>query len=406
MKKKLLVIGNGMVTGRLLDELGKQPRCPWDITVLSEEEYGNYNRILLSSYLAGAADLNAIIQKSPEWFKENQIALFEGDAVVSVDAINRNVATSKGLEIDYDHLVFATGSRASKIPTATSHCDGVYYFRSVNDAKNILSAAKNSTSAVVVGGGFLGLEAAWGLMQSGLEVSIVHRNANILNRQLDSGASAMLERFLKDAGASFYTGAQVSEIKQLELQKCVSLNTGVELTADIIVIATGITPNSELAKSAGVEVNRGIVVNEYMQTSDEHISALGECAEFDGSTFGLVDPLWEQAEVLAERLCSAVSDSELTAYELKNFPTKLKISGLATFSVGQTSKHASELEYIIEDQANNVYRKLIVDDGLIKGIVLLGDVKSAQFYYDLMAAQKNIKNYLPDILCGEEFVTS
>jgi len=304
MKQKLIVVGNGMVTGRFLDALLAQPACPYEITVLCAEAHGNYNRIQLSSVLSGEASFTSIVQKAPDWFVQNGLALHQDDAVEYIDRQNRFVCTKSGRTFHYDHLVLATGSRAARIPAQT-HCSlgNVLAFRSLDDTQQLIALSQSAQTACVVGGGFLGLEAAWGLMQRGLKVKLIHRSKHLLNRQLDPSASAMLRDKLERLGLEVILNDEIAAFNGENLLSSVSLKSGRRVDCDLAVVATGITPNAELGWSAGLEGTRAIKVDQYMRTSDPCISAIGECVEFEGTTFGLVDPLWRHAQTLALRLC-------------------------------------------------------------------------------------------------------
>ncbi|MCG8668143.1 MAG: FAD-dependent oxidoreductase [Pseudomonadales bacterium] len=405
MKKNLVVIGNGMVTGRFLDELSKFPGHNYQITVISAESSGTYNRIMLSSVLAGDAQFPEIIQKSPEWFTENQVTLRQGEAVVHVNRASKEVVTSKGNHFSYDHLVFATGSRAATIPAANQDLNNIYPFRSVGDTQKILDHADSCASAIVVGGGFLGLEAAWGLAQRGIKVTVIHRSEYILNRQLDKTASQLLQKKLELAGLHFALGTEVEAFQGDNIVQSVKLNNGSQLNCDIAIIATGITHNAELGWQIGLGGTRAIQVDPLMQTCDPNISAIGECAEIDGQTFGLVEPLWQHAKILANKLC-APDIREVNGFLDKPIATKLKISGVQLFSVGKVNANDPSNEITLLDEKAGIYRKLIIEDQKIVGAVLYGDVRSGNWYVDLMCSKTELSNANTMLLFGQEYLAA
>lgn len=402
MKKKLVVVGNGMVTGRFLDELQKFQEMPYELTVISAEPYGSYNRIMLSSVLSGDATIDSIVQKTPQWYSDHQIKLHQGDAVLHIDGAKKQVTTESKRVIAYDHLVLATGSRSSTIPADNKNIKNVFPFRSITDTTQMLEAAKTATKAVVLGGGFLGLEAAWGLAKNGVDVYVIHRSGHLLNRQLDPIAAQMLQQQLEESGIKFVLNDEIERFDGDSYLQGISLKSGTQIQCDMAIIATGITPNAELGWSAGLTGDRAIAVDALMQTSDPHISAIGECIEYDGQTFGLVDPLWRHAKVLATRLCG---DNQKPYPTFENSPTacKLKISGIQLYSAGEIVAQGHAREVIIKDSGANIYRKLIIENDKLVGIVLFGDVRSGAWYFKLMKESVNISEFMPDLIFGEEY---
>lgn len=402
MKKKLLVIGNGMVTGRFLDELMRFVPHNYQVTVLSAEPFGSYNRIMLSSVLSGEASIQEIIQKPTEWYKKNNIKLLYGDAAVHIDGAKKQVRTKNDRIFAYDHLVIATGSRSAKIPAGNQQLKNIFPFRSIADTENMLDKAATAQSAVVIGGGFLGLEAAWGLAKRGVKVTVIHRSKHLLNRQLDQTAAQMLQDKLEDAGLTFFLQSEVTSFVGNEQLQGAELKSGERLTCDMAIIATGITPNAELGWDARLSGSRAIAVDGYMQTSDPHISAIGECVEIEGKTFGLVDPLWQHAKILATRLCET-DPSRWLFFTHQHTATKLKISGLQLYSAGLVDGSEGVQPITIHDPKANIYRKLNLKDGKIIGIVLFGDVRSGSWYFDLMEQKEDVSQMLPKIIFGQEY---
>ena len=394
-KKKLVIVGNGMATGRLLDDLSQydafgETESHVEITVIGDEPVGGYNRILLSPVLAGEASPDSIVTKPVSWYCDNSVTLKIGVSVDRIDRDNKKVCLSGGETCDYDILVLAIGSRPSVIPAANQNLLGVTVFRTLADVDYIqtfiASTQQGEQRAVVVGGGFLGLEAAYGIACQGVKVTLIHRSAWLLNRQLDKASGALLERVMAEKNIDFRLNDEVDRFLGEQQLEGVRLKSGEILPCSLAVIAAGITPNKELGQAAGLACNRGIEVNGFLQTSDADIFALGECVEFEGETFGLVEPIWRQSQALASYLMSVNSSpfvSDMVA-------TKLKVSGVSLFSAGEHITREGMRELVYQDVANNIYRKLLLKDNKIVGIVLFGDIQNGQNYYDMMINQAHI----------------
>jgi nitrite reductase (NADH) large subunit len=413
IKPLLVIIGNGMATGRLLDEIIKRTPNKYQITVIGKEHFGSYNRIMLSAVLAGDATIDSIMQKPPVWYKEHNINFLSGSVVTQIDKEAKVVKLASSEEIKFNELVIATGSRTAKIPAKNQNIEGIFNFRDIADTQKIQTfthkEGSSSKQAIVIGGGLLGLEAAYGLAISGVEVTLIHRNKWLLNRQLDKVAGTMLQSIMAQKNIKFILGHEVASFentifsnleKKSKLLSGVTLTNGEFISAQMAVIATGITPNKELAETAGLEFNRAIIVNDYMQTSDTSISALGECCEHNKATFGLVDPIWGQCITLAERLCNNVQKP----FQNAPVPTKLKVSGVQLFSAGDVEVSTESQCFTLLDKKALIYRKIIVQNGKISGIVLFGDVSSGIAYFDLMQQQINVSSLMPELLIGDEFV--
>lgn len=417
IKPALVIIGNGMATGRLLDEIIKRTPNKYQITVISKEHFGSYNRIMLSAVLAGEATIDSIMQKPPAWYKAHHINFLSGGVVTYINKEKKYVDLASGVQIDYDELIIATGSRTAKIPAKNQNITGIFNFRNIADTEEIQAFTKQAGTtkkqAVVIGGGLLGLEAAYGLALSGVEVTLVHRNKWLLNRQLDKVAGVMLQTIMEQKNINFVLGHEVAAFEsnidqslaadneKTEILSGVTLTNGTFICAQMAVIATGITPNKELAQISNIEVNRAILVNDYMQTSELSISALGECCEHQGATFGLVDPIWAQCITLAERLCHNLEKPFYNA----PVATKLKVSGVQLFSAGNVEVSEDSQCFTLLDKKALIYRKLIVKNDKISGVVLFGDVSSGMAYFDLMQQATTVTPMLPELLIGEEFVT-
>lgn len=419
IKPSLVIIGNGMATGRLLDEIIKRTPNKYQITVIGKEHFGSYNRIMLSAVLAGDATIDSIMQKPPAWYKQHNINFLSGNEVTFIDNKTKVVSLALKEQIHYDELIIATGSRTAKIPAKNQDIAGIFNFRDIADTEKIQAFAKQADSsskqAIVIGGGLLGLEAAYGLALSGVEVTLVHRNKWLLNRQLDKVAGFMLQSIMEQKNIKFALGHEVatfeskiepnadikSEVNS-EILSGVTLTSGEFISAQMAVIATGITPNKELAETSNIDFNRAILVNDYMQTSDASISALGECCEHKQATFGLVDPIWAQCITLAERLCNNVQKP----FQNAPVPTKLKVSGVQLFSAGDVEVSEDSECFTLLDNKALIYRKIMVKNGKISGIVLFGDVSSGMAYFELMQQQISVNTMMPELLIGDEFVTT
>lgn len=407
-KPLLVIVGNGMATGRLLDEIIKLAPNKYQITVVGEEPQGSYNRILLSSVLAKELHYKNIILKPAQWYKDNNITFLGGTLVTHINREEKIIYLDHDeiLTLNYDKLVLATGSRSASIPAKNQKIEGIFSFRNISDTQKIEDFTELHKEAVVIGGGLLGLEAAYGLASNGNKVTLIHRNKWLLNRQLDEVAGKMLQKVMANKNIEFVLGHEVTRFDHLMNKNNQPTVAGVELTngsylkAELVIIATGITPNAELAVTAGLDVNRAIIVDDFLQTSDPDISALGECCEHKKSTFGLVDPIWKQCESLALYLTS------LKQKKFKNTPvaTKLKVSGVQLFSAGMVESSPENQTYTINDKKAAVYRKLIIKNNVIVGIVLFGDVSSGMEYFDLMQNKTPVENHLPELIIGAEYM--
>ena len=331
MKRKLVMIGNGMAGVSFLEQLLKLNPNRYDITVIGAEPHPNYNRIMLSSVLAGDASMQDIILNDWDWYRDNNIMLHAGQTAESIDTQKQTVKTDKGIVVSYDELVIATGSLPFMLPLPGADKEGVIAFRDIKDCESMIEASKKYRKAVVIGGGLLGLEAARGLVNLKMEVSVVHIFNNLMERQLDATASRLLQAELESQGMNFLLEKQSDSIIGKKRVAGLKFKDGTHVDADLVVMAVGIKPNVQLAKDSGIEVNRGIVVNDYLQTSIPNIYSVGECAEHRGIAYGLVAPLYEQGAILAKKLAGVDSDG----YQGSVVSTKLKVSGVNVFSAGR-----------------------------------------------------------------------
>lgn len=398
---KLLIIGNGMAAGRLIDEIMKRNAARYAITVVGDEPQGSYNRIMLSPVLAGEHTQHSIIQKNAQWYQDNAITFVAGGRVLTFNSADKTVTLSTGEQLSYDQLVIATGSIPSNIPATNQHLNNIFTFRTLNDVSTIKKASRNAKHAIVVGGGLLGLEAAYGLAQHDVRVTLVHRSAGLLNRQLDTTAGGLLRNVMENSNIEFKLNTEIEAFHGDKKVSHVTLKNGEELPCDLAIIATGITPNILVTENTPIETQRAIVVDTYMRTSLTDVSALGECCEFNRETFGLVEPIWRQCVSLADRLVNNV----FTPFTLQPVATKLKVSGVQLYSAGEVTTQPHQHDIIMQDPANNVYRKLIIENNAIVGIVLFGDTRDGQYYFDLMQLREPISHHLPHLIFGQLYVT-
>jgi len=397
MKEKLVVVGNGMAGMRAVEELLKLDADKYEITVFGNEPHPNYNRIMLSPVLAGEKTIDDIILNSREWYDENGIKLVSGDAVSEIDRVKRKVITASGVEAGYDRLLLATGSNPFIIPVPGHDKQGVIGFRDIADVDAMLAAAKSYKSAVVIGGGLLGLEAANGLMKQGMDVTVVHLLDALMERQLDKPASALLKRSLEERGMKFLMQASTAEILGDGRVSGVKFTDGSQVDADLVVMAVGIRPNMALAQQAGLHCERGLVVNDTMQTFDPKIYAVGECVQHRGMCYGLVAPLFEQAKVVANHL----AEMGIARYEGSVTSTKLKVTGIDLFSAGEFNEGEGDETLVLQDPAQGIYKKLVIRDNQVKGAVMYGDTMDGTWYFTLLREGTDISAFRSTILFGQ-----
>ena len=406
MKERLVLIGNGMAGVRTLEELFKHSNADgkgsdlYDVTVIGSEPHPNYNRIMLSPVLASEKTIDDIILNSLDWYEENNIELITGDAVTEINRVKKVVVTDSGKEVPYDRLLVATGSTPFIIPVPGAEKEGVIGFRDIHDVHIMLEAARSYKKAVVIGGGLLGLEAANGLMKQGMEVTVVHLLDALMERQLDKPASDMLKLSLEEKGLNFMMEAQTAEITGDKRVAGVKFADGSEVEADLVVMAVGIRPNMSLAQEAGIYCERGVVVNDTMQTYDPKVYAVGECVQHRNECYGLVAPLFEQAKVAANHLAQVGS----TRYIGSMTSTKLKVTGIDLFSAGEFNEKEGDEALVMQDAASGVYKKLVIRDNKIKGAVLFGDTMDGTWYFQLMRDETNIADFRRTIMFGQHDV--
>lgn len=380
MRQRLVLVGNGMAGMKTLETLRGLAPERYDITVFGAEPHGNYNRIQLSPVLAGEKSFADIMLHTSRWYAEHDIRVHLGTAVAEIDRDRQRVIAADGTVAAYDRLLLATGSNPVVLPVPGHGLPGVVTYRDIHDVRTMLAAARRRQRAVVIGGGLLGLEAAYGLRQQGMSVTVVHLLDTLMERQLDRTAAALLQRSLEARGLRFRLGAQTAAILGRDRVSAVRFADGNEEPADLVVMAAGIRPNTGLAQAAGLHCERGVVVSDGLRSSDPHIYAVGECAQHRGQCYGLVAPLYEQAAVCAAQLAGRAD----AAYAGSLVSTRLKVTGIDVFSAGDFHGKEGCEELIYQDPDAGVYKKLVLEAGRIRGAVLLGDAADAGWYLRLM----------------------
>lgn len=395
-KKRLVLVGNGMAGVRTIEHVLKLAPDIYDITVFGAEPYPNYNRIMLSSVLAGGSNMKDIVINDWDWYTENGIRLYTGDAVTRVDTANKKVFSKSGVEAAYDELILATGSNPFILPIPGADKEGVIGFRDIQDCDRMMEASKKYKRAVVIGGGLLGLEAARGLLHLGMDVTVIHIHPYLMERQLDEPAAKMLQLELEAQGMKFMMQKQTAGVRGGRRAEGLDFADGSSLMADLVVMAVGIKPNVALAKASGLKVERGIVVDDYLETSMPGIYAVGECAEHRGIAYGLVAPLYEQGQVLAKRLAGV----ETGGYEGSVTSTKLKVSGVDVFSAGFFQDVPGTRSLRIQDDLDGTYKKIVLQDDRLVGAVLFGDTTDGASLFAKIKKGESVAGKEKELLLG------
>jgi nitrite reductase (NADH) large subunit len=396
-RPKLVVIGNGMAAGRMLETLLARDADMYDIVVFGAEPRVNYDRIMLSPVLAGEKRFEDIVIHDDAWYATHRIDLRRGERVVAIDRTARTVTTAAGDIETYDQLVLATGSDPFVIPVSGNNLPGVVTFRDLDDVDAMLAACAKGGRAVVIGGGLLGLEAAAGLALNGLKTTVVHLMPTLMERQLDPSAAYLLQKAIEGRGIDVLTTANTAAILGDGKVEAVRLEDGRTIPADLVVMAVGIRPNSALARTAGLEVKRGILVDDHMRTSDPHISAVGECVEHRGLCYGLVAPLYEMAKELAASLAGEPAGG----YQGSVTATKLKVTGVDLFSAGDFAEGNAGDEIVLRDPSRGIYKRVILRDDRIVGTVLYGDTTDGGWYFDLIKSDADISGMRDTLIFGQ-----
>jgi len=400
MKKlKLVMVGNGMAGVRTLEELRKIAPDLYDITVFGAEPYANYNRILLSPVLAGEQTVKDIMLNDVDWYEENEITLHLGKKIVKIDRVKRVVIAEDGTTAEYDRLLLATGSNPFMLPVPGKDLKGVIAYRDIHDTNAMIAAAEKNTHAVVIGGGLLGLEAANGLKLRGMDVTVVHLPSWLMERQLDPVAGKMLQKSLEDRGLKFLLEKNTKQIigDADGNVRAIEFTDGLEIPTQLVVMAVGIRPNTELAESCGLHCNRGIVVSDTMQTYDPRIYSVGECVNHRGMVYGLVAPLFEMAKVCANHL----GNFGIGQYKGSVTSTKLKVTGIDLFSAGEFMGGEGTEEILLSDPIGGVYKRLVIKDDKLVGACLYGDTVDGSWYFKLLRESKNIAEIRDSLMFGE-----
>jgi nitrite reductase (NADH) large subunit len=395
MSEPLVIVGNGMAAARLVDELAKTALGRYAVAVIGDEPRLAYNRVLLSSVLAGETASHEIELRPAAWWRDRGVTVKYGSVVSEIDVGRRELKIAGEESIEFSRLVLATGSTPLRLNVPGAELSGVHTFRDSRDVDLLLTLAAKKKRVVVVGGGLLGLEAAYGLAKAGAPVTLVHLMDRLMERQLDPPAAALLKSLVEKKGIQILLNASTARIHGGSSVEGVELADGRRIEADAVIFAAGIRPNTQLAKDAGISVNRGVVVDDQLQTSVADIFALGECAEHRGICYGLVEPAYEQGRVLARHL--AARDA---AYQGSVVATNLKVSGVSVFSAGDFMGAEGSEAILLSDIRRGTYKKLVIADGRLTGAVLIGDVTDALWYLELIRSRQPIAHIRTAMMFG------
>ena len=401
LSEALVVIGNGMAATRLVEELARRALGRHAVAVIGAEPRLAYNRVLLSALLADEVGFADIELKPARWWRDRGVTLRYGARATAVDPIARTVTLASGAHLSFSRLVFATGSQPIKPAIPGMDLPGVLTFRDVDDVDAIAATGAAGARVVVIGGGLLGLEAAYGLAKAGARVTVLHLMDRLMERQLDARAGALLKRAVEARGIAVRLEAETARILGNGRVEAVELRDGTIVPADAVVVAVGIRANAELARMAGLAVNRGIAVDDRLETSAPGIHAIGECAEHRGCCYGLLEPAYEQAQVLARRLAG-----EDASYPGSVLATNLKVSGVHVFSAGDfLGATAGAEEIVLSDPGIGVYKKLVIAHDRLIGAVLFGDTADGPWYLELIRAGASIAHVRDDLAFGRALAT-
>ncbi|MGY8635026.1 FAD-dependent oxidoreductase [Bradyrhizobium sp. 14AA] len=395
MSEPLVIVGNGMAAARLVDELAKTALGRYAVAVIGEEPRLAYNRVLLSSVLAGETGSHEIELRPADWWRHRGVTVRYGYRVTEIDTGRRELKIEGEESMEYSKLVLATGSTPLRLNVPGADLAGVHTFRDTRDVDLLLTLAAAKKRVVVVGGGLLGLEAAYGLAKAGAPVTLLHLMDRLMERQLDGPAADLLKTLVERKGIRIVLNASTKCIHGDGHVEAVELADGSRIEADAVIFAAGIKPNVALAKDAGIAVNRGIVVNDEMQTASPDIFALGECAEHRGTCYGLVEPAYEQARVLARHLAGRPA-----AYQGSVVSTNLKVSGVSVFSAGDFMGGEGSESLVLTDRRRGTYKKLVIADGRLTGAVLIGDTVDALWYLELIRKRDKVAAIRTDMMFG------
>ena len=395
--QKLVVIGAGMASGRMLEHLFEADPQAYEVTLFNAEPRGNYNRIMLSPVLSGEKSYQEIVTHDDAWYADNAVTCRFGERITGIDRDRKVVISEKG-ETPYDKLVIGTGSAPFIIPCPGHDLPGVVAFRDLEDVEAMKSAASGDGRAVVIGGGLLGLEAAAALRLQGMEVTVLHLAGHLMERQLDEAAGYLLRKDLEDRGIVVKTQASTKAIMGEDRVEKVVLEDGTVIPTDIVVMAVGIRPSVALGQAAGLEMGRAIKVDAQMQTSDPDVLAVGECVEFNGNLFGLVAPLYDQAKVAAKTLLG-----EDDVFRMKELSTKLKVTGCDLFSAGDFADGEGREDIVFRDPGRGIYKRLVIEDDVVLGAVFYGDTADSNWYFGLIKDKTDISEMRDTLIFGPAY---
>jgi nitrite reductase (NADH) large subunit len=400
MKQRLVIIGSGMASGRMLEHLLAAAPDSYEVTLFGAEPHGNYNRIMLSPVLAGETSFDEIIAHDAKWYADRKIACRFGETVTKIDR-ERKVVVSRSGETPYDRLVIATGSVPFILPVAGKDLPGVVAFRDHADVQAMLTATEApGANAVVIGGGLLGLEAAAALKKRGMNVVVLHLMSHLMELQLDPAAGGFLQAELERRGIKIHFRAQTKAILGEQNAEAVLLDDGTIYPADLVVMAAGIRPETRIARDAGLYVERGIVVDNRTQTSDPAILAIGECAEHGSRCYGFVEPLYEMAAVAADMLLG-----NETYFRPAKTATNLKVTGVHVFSAGDFTGSDDCEPIFLSDPAGRTYKKFVLREGKLVGAVLFGDTADGAWYLDLIRSGAPVAAMRDQLAFGRALAT-
>ncbi|PWB92002.1 assimilatory nitrite reductase large subunit [Methylocystis sp. MitZ-2018] len=393
-REKLVVVGAGMAATRFVEELTNRAPGRYDILVIGDEPRLAYNRVLLSSVLAGELSVDDIELKTSQWWRVAGVEVLSGRKVVEINAAARRLLLDNGESVDYSKLVLATGSRAARLPIEGADLPGVHTFRDVQDVE-ALSRLGKSKRALVIGGGLLGLEAAYGLARRGVDVTLAHVMDRLMERQLDAAGADILRRLVEEKGVRALLNANATRINGSGRVENVEFADGQTIPVDAVIFAVGIQPNADLARQAGFDVRRGVIVDDGLKTSEAGVYAIGECAEHRGVCYGLVEPAYEQGRVLAMRLAG-----QDASYGGSVVSTNLKVSGVRVFSAGDYLGEGDARRIVCKDPRMGIYRKLVVREDRLVGAILIGDTRGAADLLDLIRSRADISSKRDELMFG------
>ncbi|MBM3562110.1 MAG: NAD(P)/FAD-dependent oxidoreductase [Alphaproteobacteria bacterium] len=394
-REKIVVVGAGMAATRFVEELTNRAPDRYDILVIGEEPRLAFNRVLLSSVLAGDLSVDDIELKPRHWWRAAGVSTLSGRKVVGIDAAARRVVLDNGDSVDYSKLLLATGSQAVRLPIEGAGLPGVHTFRDVQDVEALSRLEGRGARAIVIGGGLLGLEAAYGLARRGVDVTLAHVMDRLMERQLDAAAADILRRLVEEKGVRVLLNANTTRIAGSGRVEGIEFADGRTAPADAVIFAVGIRPNADLARQAGLNVGRGAIVDDGLETSEAGVFAIGECAEHRGVCYGLVEPAYEQGRALAMRLAG-----EEASYCGSVVSTNLKVSGVSVFSAGDYLGQGDARRIVCKDPRMGIYRKLVLRNDRLVGAILVGDTSGAADFLDLIRSGADISAMRDDLMFG------